>query len=69
MPRPKVGAFSFIGSVLSVLGVAISVALMIGLKPREVLLMGVTPLIPTANWLWARRHHVELEARAKAGAL
>lgn len=60
--RPNADAYRIpFGPVLSVLGVAISVALMTGLKPREVLLMGVTPLIATGNWLWARRHHVELE--------
>lgn len=66
--RPNADAYRIsFGPLLSVLGVAISVALMTGLKPREVLLMGITPLIATANWLWARRRHrVELETEVKA---
>ena len=56
------------GPVLSILSIAICLALMTGLKRRELLLMCVTALIATANWLWARRHHLELESRSKAVA-
>lgn len=44
------------GPLFSILGVMISLALMTGLKQRELLLMLVTALIATANWLWARQH-------------
>jgi len=46
------------GPLLSILGVMISLALMTGLKQRELLLMLVTALIATINWLWARQHQV-----------
>jgi hypothetical protein len=39
---------------------------MTGLKRRELLLMCVTALIATANWLWARRRHLELETKVEA---
>ena len=51
------------GPVLSVLGIAICLMLMTGLKRREVFLMCVTVLVATGNWLWARRHHLEPEVR------
>jgi hypothetical protein len=54
------------GPVLSILGVGISLALMIGLKRRELLLMCVTALIAAANWLWARRRHVQSESKIHA---
>jgi hypothetical protein len=41
---------------------------MTGLKRRELFLMGVTALIAAVNWLWARRHHLELEPKASAGS-
>jgi APA family basic amino acid/polyamine antiporter len=64
--RPNVDALRIpMGSVLSIVAVAIALGLMTGLKRRELLLMGVTALIAAANWLWARRRHVELEAKAK----
>jgi amino acid transporter len=49
-----------------VLGVAIALALMTALKRRELLLMCITALIASANWLWARRHQFKLEAKASA---
>jgi APA family basic amino acid/polyamine antiporter len=62
--RPKADAFRIpLGPVLSIVGVAIALALMTALKRRELLLMCVTALIASANWLWARRRHVGLEAR------
>jgi APA family basic amino acid/polyamine antiporter len=62
--RPKVDAFRTpLGPVLSLVGVAIALALMTTLKRRELLLMCVTALIATANWMWARRQHAGLEAK------
>lgn len=54
------------GPVLSIVAVAISLALITGLTRRELLLMCVTALIATANWLWARAHHPKLQKEAKA---
>jgi amino acid transporter len=62
--RPKADAFRIpFGSVLSVVGVAIAIALMTALKRRQLLLMSITALLATANWLWARRHHLGLEPK------
>jgi L-asparagine transporter-like permease len=64
--RPNVDALRIpMGSVLCIVAVAIALGLMTGLRRRELLLMGVTALFAAANWLWARRRHVELEAKAK----
>jgi APA family basic amino acid/polyamine antiporter len=55
--HPRANAFRIpFGPALSVVAVAISVGMMMGLKRRELLMMCVTALIATANWLWARRH-------------
>jgi basic amino acid/polyamine antiporter, APA family len=43
------------GPLLSILAVAISLALMTGLKRGEVLLMFIAALIASANWLWVSR--------------
>jgi basic amino acid/polyamine antiporter, APA family len=69
--HPHANAFRIpFGPVLSVVAVAISVGMMIGLKPRELLLMCVTSLIATANWLWARRHfNTETKAESAAAAV
>jgi len=48
-----------VGSTLSVLGSAISIALLTGLKRSELLLMCVTVLIAAVNWLWTKRHYDE----------
>jgi basic amino acid/polyamine antiporter, APA family len=56
------------GPLVSILAIAISLVLITGLKRRELLLMCVTSLIATGNWLWARRHHAELGMKAGAGA-
>ena len=67
--RPNADALRIpFGPVLSIIGVAISLGLMTGLKRRELLLMCVTALIATANWLWARRYRLELETRVEAEA-
>ena len=49
---------------LSIVGTAIALALMTGLKRRELLFMCVTPLIVTENWLWARHDYLEVETKA-----
>jgi len=67
--RPKAVALRIpFGPVLSILGVAICLALMIGLKRRELFLMCIVVLIATANWLWARRRPLEPETETKAVA-
>jgi amino acid transporter len=69
MLHPKADAFRIpFGPVLGVVGVAIAFALMTALTRRQLLLMGLTSLIATANWLWARRHYLELETKLKAAA-
>lgn len=55
------------GPVLSILSIAICLALMTGLKRRELRLMCVTALIAGANWLWTRRHQLEPETKVKSG--
>ena len=68
--RPKADAFRIpFGSVLSVVGMSIAIALMTALKRRELLLMCITALLATANWLWARRHQLDLEAKASTASL
>jgi hypothetical protein len=49
--------------VLSICGVAISLMLMTGLERREALLMCVTALLATANWLWARGRRLKPETK------
>jgi amino acid transporter len=67
--RPDTDALRIpFGPLLSILAVAISLLLMTGLKRRELLLMCVTALIATANWLWAKRNYLELETKLKAAA-
>jgi len=61
--RPSADAFRIpFGPVLSIVAVAIALGLMTGLKRRELLLMCVTALIATANWLWSRGRHVQSES-------
>jgi len=67
--RPNVDAFRMpFAPVLSMVGIAITLALMTGLKRRELLLMGITALIAAVNWLWAKRHRLDLEPKASAEA-
>ena len=64
--RPGVDSFRIpFGPVLSIVAVAISLALITGLTRRELLLMWVTALIAAANWLWARARHPQLPVTAK----
>jgi len=68
--RPSAEALRIpFGPLLSILAIAISLVLMTSLKRRELTLMSVTALFATANWLWARRNHLELETKAKAVAV
>ena len=68
--RPSAEALRIpFGRLLSILAIAISLVLMTSLKRRELTLMSVTALFATANWLWARRNHLELETKAKAVAI
>ena len=67
--RPNADALRIpFGPALSIVGVAIPLALMTGLKRRELLLMCVTGLIAAANWVWVKRGHGESEARTEAAA-
>jgi amino acid transporter len=64
--HPNAKAFRIpFGPVVSVFGVAISLALMTGLKRREVFLLCVTALIAAANWMWAKRRQLQGESNAK----
>lgn len=68
--RPTADAFRVpFGPVLSIVGVAIALALMTALKRRELLLMCVTALIASSNWLWARRQHVGLQAKTPSAVV
>ena len=61
--RPNADAFRIpFGPVLSIVAVAIAMGLMTGLTRRELLLMCVTALLATANWLWAKWRHVKSES-------
>jgi basic amino acid/polyamine antiporter, APA family len=67
--RPNADAFRVpFGSVLSVIGIVIAVGLMTALNRRELLLMCITAIIATANWLWARHRHSELEPKASTAS-
>ena len=64
---PSANAFRIpFGPVLSIVAVIVSVALMTGLTRRELLLMCVTALIASANWLWGSRYHPELQTKPKS---
>ena len=47
------------GTVLAVIGFVIALSLLSQLQIRQALLMGVTALIATVNWLWAKRRPTE----------
>jgi amino acid transporter len=60
--RPNADAFRIpFGSVLSVVAVVIALALITGLKRQELLLMCITALFGTSNWLWARKQYLVLD--------
>ncbi len=53
--RPRVDALRVpAGRVVALVGAAIAIGLLTQLELRQVVLMSVTALIATANWLWAR---------------
>jgi hypothetical protein len=55
--NPKRDAFRVpSGPVLIVVAICISLALISALEVRQVLLMSLTALFATANWLWAKCH-------------
>ncbi len=67
--HPNADAFRVpFGPALSIVAVGLAVALLTGLQRREALLMWVTALIGAANWLWARRRHLEVESKVKSGS-
>jgi len=67
--HPTADAFRIpFGPVVSIAAVAIALGLMTGLKPRELLLMCVTALIASANWLWAKRRHAPAKTVVKPAA-
>ncbi len=55
MLRPNVEALRVpLGPLLSILGIAISVAVIAGLKKSELLALGIPAIIATADWVWVR---------------
>jgi APA family basic amino acid/polyamine antiporter len=65
--RPRADAFRVpFGRTLSIVAVGIALLLMTGLNATEALLMCVTALIATANWLWVRRRHLDSVLSVKA---
>ena len=65
--RPNANAFRVpFGPALSFVAMGIALVLLTGLQAREVLLMGVTAAIATANWAWVKRRHVRSMAPRRA---
>lgn len=57
--HPQANAFRVpFGRTLSIVAIGIALLLLTGLHATEALLMCVTALIATANWLWVRRRRV-----------
>jgi amino acid transporter len=57
--HPHADAFRVpFGRALSIVAIGIALLLLMGLHATEALLMCVTALIATANWLWVRRRRV-----------
>jgi basic amino acid/polyamine antiporter, APA family len=57
--RPHADALRIpFGRTLAVTGILIALALLTRLQVREALLMGITAMIATANWLWAKRREI-----------
>ena len=54
------------GRTLAVTGIVISMTLLTQLRVREALLMGVTVLIATANWWWAKRREIQTQKVSEA---
>jgi APA family basic amino acid/polyamine antiporter len=65
--HPNADAFRVpFGPALSVIAIGIALLLITGLKATEALLMCVTALIATANWLWVRRRQIHSVLSVKA---
>ncbi|HXU19345.1 MAG TPA: APC family permease [Verrucomicrobiae bacterium] len=65
--HPQVDAVRIpLGPVWAVAGIALSLLLITQLNLREILLMGVTALIATANWVWAKRRHSSMRNGLKS---
>ncbi len=57
--RPHADALRIpFGRTLAVTGILIALVLLTQLQAREALLMGITAMIATANWLWAKRREI-----------
>jgi basic amino acid/polyamine antiporter, APA family len=67
--RPKADAFRTpFGPVLSCIAVVVAFGLITGLKPGELLLMLVTALIASVNWICVKHWNRKLESTMKAEA-
>jgi basic amino acid/polyamine antiporter, APA family len=67
--RPNADALRIpFGRLVSVVAVAICLLLLTALTRRNLLLMCVTSAIASANWLWARSHHLDLGARTSTAS-
>jgi basic amino acid/polyamine antiporter, APA family len=65
--QPHVDALRIpFGRTLAVTGILISMTLLTQLRVREALLMGVTALIATANWWWAKRRGIQTQKISEA---
>jgi len=68
--RPNADAFRVpFGPALSIIAIGLALALLAGLKRREALLMFVTALIATANWVWARRNRSQTGMTSGRGSV
>jgi len=67
--RPQAPAFRIpFGPALAGVGVCISMVLLTRLELRQALLMGLTALIATANWLWPKQQAINDSTRRTASA-
>jgi len=67
--RPNAPALRVpLGPLLSVVGVAICLGLITGLKRNELLLMCLPACIAAANWLWVKSRHVQSESKMQPPA-
>jgi basic amino acid/polyamine antiporter, APA family len=67
--RPNLEALRVpLGPLLSILGIAMSMAVIVGLKKSELLALGIPAIIATADWVWVRtsqRKGMESQAAAR----
>ena|SRR5438876_8754688 len=64
-PHPDALQIPF-GRVFAVTGIIITVGVLTRLHGRQALLMGVTALIATANWWWAKRREIQTQNVSEA---